>query len=250
SFAVGASGIIVSPGAAAESGNVGLLAEQIRIAKQLLDGLGYPAEAISIIEPDSGPVNLSALIPRVENPPKSAEYITELPKRDLARWAVQHLAARNGVGEGVISLPAGVPFGEVTLENENCTLCMACASLCPAEALFPAGNSAPGLLFRESSCIQCGLCAAGCPENALSLNPEFHLRAIQSQTPVYLKQEEPFACIRCGRPFAPPAMIAAILSRLSGHWMFGTETERRRLQMCRTCRIKDMYENKEESGLK
>ena len=59
-----------------------------------------------------------------------------------------------------------------TVDRERCTLCMACASVCPGKAL-QAGGEKPELQFIEDNCVQCGLCARSCPENAVAPSPRF-----------------------------------------------------------------------------
>jgi hypothetical protein len=38
------------------------------------------------------------------------------------------------------------------------------------------------------------------------------------------------------------------MKKLEGHWMFQSEAERRRLEMCDTCRVKDMMRARGEDG--
>ena len=52
------------------------------------------------------------------------------------------------------------------MDREACTLCMACASVCPAGAIN-AGGELPRLDFIELNCVQCGLCESACPEDAI-----------------------------------------------------------------------------------
>jgi len=56
-----------------------------------------------------------------------------------------------------------------------------------------------------------------------------------------LYEEEPFCCVACGKPFATRRMMDRMLAKLSGHWMFQTDENRRRLQMCEDCRVRDFY---------
>lgn len=117
-------------------------------------------------------------------------------------------------------------------------MCLACTGACPSGALSAAGDR-PRLLFQESRCHQCGLCREACPEDALRLLPRLLCAPAAVESPVVLQEAEPFCCVECGKPFAPPAMISRLQQKLDGHWMYRDERQRRRLQMCPTCRTRD-----------
>lgn len=57
--------------------------------------------------------------------------------------------------------------------------------------------------------------------------------------PRVLKQEEPFPCIRCGKPFGVKSTIERVTAKLEGkHWMY--QNSRSRLdviKMCEDCRV-------------
>ncbi len=60
-----------------------------------------------------------------------------------------------------------------------------------------------------------------------------------------LHAEEAFACVRCGKGFAPPSLVAKMIARLEGHWMYRSEQELARLKMCRDCRVRDLFAGRE-----
>jgi ferredoxin len=97
----------------------------------------------------------------------------------------------------------------------------------------------PMLRFTESACVQCGLCAATCPEKVITLKPQLDFRAWSAPTRV-VKEEEPFHCIGCNKPFATKSMIDKIVGKLADkHWMF-TGTNAKRIdvvRMCEDCRV-------------
>ena len=63
--------------------------------------------------------------------------------------------------------------------------------------------------------------------------------------PRVVAEAEPFACVRCGKPFGTLRAIEAIVGRLAGHAMFqGTAAER--LKMCADCRVIDIHTNPHE----
>jgi ferredoxin len=147
-----------------------------------------------------------------------------------------HLAAPTPVD--VIPLAAGAPFGTVQLNVEGCTLCHACVTACPTNALSDNPDRAM-LRFTESLCVQCGLCEATCPEDVITLEPRLDFHAWNAPLRV-LKEEEPFHCIACGTPFGTRSSIERVLSKLQEkHWMFeGANAQRLDvIKMCADCRV-------------
>ena len=54
-----------------------------------------------------------------------------------------------------------------------------------------------------------------------------------------LKEEEPFHCIRCGKPFGVKSTIERVTAKLEGkHWMFQNSAQRLDvIKMCEDCRV-------------
>ena len=85
--------------------------------------------------------------------------------------------------------------------------------------------------------MQCGLCKATCPEKVISLVPRL---AFGNATAArVLKQEEPFACIRCGKLFGVKSTIERVVAKLEGeHWMYQNSPSRLDvIKMCEDCRV-------------
>jgi ferredoxin len=227
-----------------------ILEFQVEMGRAILRGLGWDMDRIRLIEKPSNDrgrsleasftggrlINYSDHHPAFMSSP--FHPTPNADKRSLILQSARHLFDSSPVQDPTLPLPEGAPFGTVVLDKKVCTLCLACASACPSGALS-AGGSTPRLLFQESLCHQCGLCQAACPESALRLVPRLLCDPPQVQSHQVLQEAEPFRCIACGRPFAPPAMIHHIQEKLQGHWMFTEPRQLRRLQMCRTCRARD-----------
>lgn len=137
----------------------------------------------------------------------------------------------------VIGLPAQAPYGPVEMTAGACTLCMGCVQTCPQGALR-SDEQQSSVIFHESACIHCGICVAVCPTNALALGqPRLKLDG----EAVVLKEEEGFACVRCGKVFAPKATVDHMLELLQDNPMYqGPGLER--LKMCEDCRVVDLHE--------
>jgi ferredoxin len=100
----------------------------------------------------------------------------------------------------------------------------------------------PQLSFVEDACVQCGLCKSTCPESVIRLEPRLNF-ADEARQPVLIKQEEPFECIRCGRPFGTRASIERIIEKLGAkHRMFQDFAAIDRIRMCDDCRVIVQFE--------
>ena len=99
------------------------------------------------------------------------------------------------------------------------------------------------LRFAEDACVQCGLCKATCPEKVISLTPQIDFRAATAMSRV-IKQEEPFLCIRCSKPFGTKSSVERVAAKLEGrHWMFKDSKARLDvIKMCADCRVQVMAE--------
>jgi ferredoxin len=86
--------------------------------------------------------------------------------------------------------------------------------------------------------VQCGLCKATCPAKVIDLKPQLDFRAATAMSRV-IKQEEPFECIRCGKPFGVKSSVERVLAKLEGkHWMFKDSKQRLDvIKMCEDCRV-------------
>jgi len=153
----------------------------------------------------------------------------------LIRNALNHLHEHAPTPEDILALPAGAPFGTINIDTDGCTMCLSCVSACPVNALVE-NSEKPQLRFRESACVQCGLCKATCPEKVISLEPRLNFTN-DALNLVVLNEEEPFECIRCGKPFGVKSMIDNMTAKLEGHSMFPDPATLERIRMCDDCRI-------------
>ena len=199
---------------------------------------GYPADACGLIQTDD-PEALEAALWTKPAPAREARssFLPPSDKRGLLTLAMAEMNRAAPHPAQRIELPAGAPFGAVVLDHDACTLCLACVGACPTGALGD-NPDRPMLRFTESACVQCGICAATCPEDAITLAPRIDFAAWEAPKRV-MKEEEPFACTGCGKPFGTRSTIERVQERLSTHWMYsGPDGEKRRelLTLCEDCR--------------
>ncbi|MGE0037657.1 MAG: 4Fe-4S dicluster domain-containing protein [Xanthobacteraceae bacterium] len=215
------------------------LVRTLELAEPILTGLGFAAGSATTIETDDPDALLEALRAIAPGPtaPQPASFSAVGGKRDVMRLALRELHRAAPAPVDVIALPKGAPFGTVEVKVEGCTLCLACVSACPTGALLD-DPERPMLRFAEDACVQCGLCQATCPEKVVSLTPQLDFRAATAQART-IKQEEPFHCIRCDKPFGVKSTIERVMAKLEGkHWMYQGSAQRLEvLKMCEDCRV-------------
>ncbi|MDB5965323.1 MAG: 4Fe-4S dicluster protein [Polaromonas sp.] len=231
------------------------LAGQMQVAQSLVNGLGYAGVHFHLIQ--IRPLQEAGVLQALDTslqalgrarplaPAVAARFAVAQEKRSTLDMALDHLIAHAPVSlPEAIDLPAaGSPFGSLRIDTSACTLCLSCVSACPASALQD-NPELPQLRFIEKNCVQCGLCASTCPENAITLEPRLLLTPQRKEARV-LNQSQPYACIRCSKPFGTLKAIENMLGKLAGHAMFqGAAADR--LKMCSDCRVIDLYSADDE----
>jgi ferredoxin len=168
--------------------------------------------------------------------PKPSSFEAIGSKREIARAALAKLNEQAPQRRETVPLAAGAPYGRIRIDTEGCTLCLACVGACPAGALLD-NPDLPQVRFIEAACVQCGLCTATCPEKVITLEPRYTFTP-DAMTPQVLNEEEPFPCVRCGKPIAARSTIKRISAQLAGkHAMFMTADRAKLIEMCDDCRI-------------
>jgi ferredoxin len=215
------------------------LTRTIELVRPVLAGLGFDGERVGSIETDDPEVlgaSLRAMTP-MQSAPRPASFLPTGAKRSVLRVALRELHGAAPAPVDVVALPECAPFGAVEIDVAGCTLCLACVSACPTGALSD-DPERPMLRFAEDSCVQCGLCKATCPEKVITLVPQIDFRAATATARV-LKEEQPFCCTRCGKPFGVKSTIERVAAKLEGrHWMYKEAPKRLEVvKMCDNCRV-------------
>jgi ferredoxin len=219
--------------------DVAALTKTIALAEPILTGLGFATGRLATIETDD-PDQLGAAVRAIQLEGGAREPASFQPvgaKRDVLRLSLRELHRVAPTPVDIVALPADAPFGKVEINVEGCTLCLSCVSACPTGALKD-DPERPMLRFVEDACVQCGLCQQTCPEKVVSLVPQLDFSAATAAART-LKEEEPFLCIKCGKPFGTKSTIERIAAKLEGkHWMFKGQPQRLDvLKMCEDCRV-------------
>jgi ferredoxin len=240
--ALGAGQVIVVSAGSEAPGYFEALRRQMGFGEEILRAFGYPGSHFELIVT----ADLRALERRIwsldaaQNPAQPAEFRLFDDKRTSLAFTIEHLANHAPMPQTVIPLSAGAPFGEIEVNPDTCTMCMACVGACP-EAALADGRERPQLRFIEANCVQCGLCEQACPEDAITLVPRL-LVGNEAKAERVLNQDQPFHCIRCGKEFGTQRMLQSMLGKIAGHSMFAAPGALERMKMCGDCRVVDMIE--------
>ena len=241
-FAYGAAGVRILARARPHH-DLDSLHRTVTLADTLAQALGYGADApvVSVIEtddPDALAAALSETAPGTPSP-RPSRFMPVGGKREVLRFALREMYEAAPEPTAYVPLAAGAPFGGLDFRTDDCTLCLACVGACPTNALSDSSDR-PLLGFEESLCVQCGLCAATCPESVIDLKPGLDFEAWTAPRRI-VKEEEPFCCIACAKPFGTRSTIERVVEKLrERHWMFsGTGGAERinALMMCEDCRV-------------
>ncbi len=238
-FAYGATGVSLLARAKPKHDMLGTH-RMIALSNRILEGLGFGADLVRLIETDDPDALRAALdsAPRGVPAKNPAAFAPRGAKRGVLETAFRELHRVAPAPVPRVALEKGAPFGGVILDVEGCTLCLSCVTACPTSALSD-NNEKPMLRFDESLCVQCGLCQATCPEKVIKIEPRLDFEAWNAGVTV-LKEEEPFLCIACAKPFGVKSTVERVLAKLeTKHWMFSGANAHRLdiVRMCEDCRI-------------
>ncbi|MCJ2080928.1 4Fe-4S binding protein [Methylobacterium sp. J-090] len=241
-FAYGASGVRVLARARPHH-DLDSLHRTVALAETLAHALGYGGAApiVAVIEtddPDALGAALAEALPGAASS-RPSRFMPVGGKREVLRFAFREMYEVAPRPTAFVPLAAGAPFGGLDFRTDDCTLCLACVGACPTHALSDSAEQ-PLLAFEESLCVQCGLCAATCPESVIDLKPGLDFEAWTAPRRV-VKEEEPFCCIACAKPFGTRSTIERVVEKLrERHWMFsgsGGPERINALMMCEDCRV-------------
>ncbi|MCE4599784.1 MAG: 4Fe-4S binding protein [Desulfurococcales archaeon] len=176
-------------------------------------GLAYVAEALNEVVVKTG----SVLKPKEDLPGDPRRYVRELV----------HLT----MGEALLSIPAS---GVVYVDGDKCTLCGACVTPCPTNALEVKGDEGVKLLFKYDNCIACKVCEKSCPEDAITVKWEAK-RGLKGMV-VEEAYSDIARCISCGAPIGSVKLVEKVEARLKERGVVGSVLES--IRLCNSCKAK------------
>ncbi len=217
------------------------LNKQIDITHKILQSLGYKhLNKFIILSTDIIQTTNNNITPLS----KTIGLLNLSNKRDrifaITDFLYKHKQTITTLSQCDFDLIDDVYFGEVIIDKKLCTLCMACASICPTQALTSGNINKPIINFQENLCVQCSLCINSCPEQAMQLNSRLIFNYEKRTQHRILNQDKPFKCVDCGKIFGSHQVIQKMIEKLKDHSMF-TEGKINNLTKCENCRVKALF---------
>ena len=158
-------------------------------------------------------------------------------KREVFAIRLAHIVQNDELG--TVECGEHVHYAHVKVNQDKCTLCLACVGACNVNAII-ADTSDNTLRLNASLCTSCGYCEMTCPEDdcltlerdVIKLSPSWFQEEI-------LAQDELYPCIECGKEFATKKAIEKIAAIMSP--IFAKDPiKERTLYCCETCKPKIM----------
>lgn len=140
---------------------------------------------------------------------------------------------------GVVESGEWLRYGDLRLNVDTCTLCLACVGACNVGALI-ADSKENALKFNPSLCTTCGYCEASCAEKDTLKLERSGLRLERSYFDFRtLAKDKLFACVECGKEFATQKAVEKIASLMKDKFA-NDEAKLKSLYCCGECKAKVM----------
>ncbi|EAK0298652.1 4Fe-4S dicluster domain-containing protein [Campylobacter upsaliensis] len=140
---------------------------------------------------------------------------------------------------GVVESGEWLRYGDLRLNVDTCTLCLACVGACNVGALI-ADSKENALKFNPSLCTTCGYCEASCAEKDTLKLERSGMRLEKSYFDFRtLAKDKLFACVECGKEFATQKAVEKIASLMRDKFA-NDEAKLKSLYCCADCKAKVM----------
>lgn len=251
---MGASGVAMLGCEDCPHGERPLLLEQIDLTERMLESLGLGAGRVRLFTADEAtrPEALSGLTAFSGGlEPTGIPFAGGRNMQSGAREALsdtlgvlmERLGNRPGIATGGTAAGGGItlspehPFALPVVDGDGCTLCRACATMCPTNA-FKFDLEENTLSLRHIACVGCGLCEEFCPEKVITLRRELYMEpeALAYQE---VARDEPIHCPRCDKVHITKRALEKVESAvLNLDSLLDTFDGKRReiLRLCPDCR--------------
>jgi ferredoxin len=229
-LAKGARSVVIVAQAESPAETRDLLVERIALARSVLAAAGLPAGAVCITE-QAGLARALA-----DAPPARAfwpnDTLDVARKRGMLTDALARIESTAGFAP--VALQSGATLGTIAVDREKCTLCQACANLCPTNAIRYGEQPVPRLSMAEEACVQCGICEVACPEHAVTLVPR--IASVETRQNVQLLHEGELArCPQCDAAFISARLLDASIAKTASLMPLSPEAQMR-MRLCFDCR--------------
>jgi ferredoxin len=221
-----------------------LLLGKLELAGRVLEAFGLGAGRVRLLTVDEdrrreGVEALGTFAAGLQAAPVAAPKapLRGTGNREVLADAIGALIDATGREPGGLATPPDAPYALAVVDDRGCTLCRACAMVCPTHA-FAFDEDDQVLRFKQIACVNCGLCASACPERVITLRPELYLER-EALDYVTVAQDEMVRCARCDKPYINRRALETIQAKLrAAHEVADTFAGARAglLTMCPDCR--------------
>ncbi len=207
----------------------------INIINQIYQ-LKYGIDGILVAMNENELKNRLQIIQKIPNSNHTI-FSDNLIKREIFSKRVSFIIGDEDLG--VVKSGEHVRYGDVVVNDDNCTLCLSCVEACNVGALV-ADASDNSLKLNASICTTCGYCEATCPEKnclevirgEIPLNPTWYNKKT-------LAKDTLFECQMCHKPFATTKSVLKIAKMMTPLFK-GDEAKVKSLYCCADCKPKVM----------
>ncbi len=243
-FRLGAAGVALLGCEACAHGEREVLSGKLDLVQTVLDAFGLGRERVALLtgtrEDFAGPMAALARFAEGLAPspvPWPGDEAGALDNRSVIARAVSALLDATGREPGRVRFGTAQPFARVEVNAAGCTLCGACAFVCPTHAITR-DERRNVIEFTHLRCVACGMCEPACPERVITLHRELFLERAALR-PQVLAEDARVACSRCGKEYINRRALEAIEARVLGMVELGDTfagDRRQFLRLCPDCR--------------
>lgn len=159
------------------------------------------------------------------------------PRSDFAE--ISNNIAKAKAIENVRITNAQLPYFQLAVDNRKCSMCGACVTHCPEDALRLQEEENIYLQFSYHNCIGCGSCLINCPEKALSIQAVLDLSEFRENLFETKVIDRVAKCKRCGTIIGKESFIERISDILRKK---GLSRQADAVYLCNSCKVSMVYD--------
>ena len=130
-----------------------------------------------------------------------------------------------------------LPFFDLFIDTNHCTLCGACVKNCPTHALEMNKGGDRQLFFSGHRCIGCKTCVNKCPEQAVRLHRVFDVPVIENSVKKEKAGDGQAICRNCGTPITNQSLLKKVEKDLRQK---GMDKSADSVFLCANCKRKNV----------
>ncbi|UZE92261.1 MAG: 4Fe-4S binding protein [Methanosarcinales archaeon] len=167
---------------------------------------------------------------------EGAVRLDKTAKRYAILELMQSLSSKTKMVPEAIEKDTEFPFACVAIDPSKCTVCNACVSMCPMDAIVKRENK---INFVYGYCIACGMCEKACPEDALKVEKILDFAKLVDLKEETIAQSELVRCVKCEKAYITKAALdktIKILQSVGNTDEFSVEEQIELVKYCEDCR--------------